>query len=239
MYDTRCAITGINVAASEGVMVALDPDGDGFRPITLGLAGAYDGYGTIGDIPEDRNVELIMTYFRDRAQTGDVVFNKDYREYGIPPRDVDSLLKYFERNFCDSSDEHPALALHGRPISYCIISKLVWDAIAEAFAPEEGSADGRFKEVFGGSPIAAAIYQSSLDDVGEGIRAMHAVDRFMRARGIAWSPPDIEMHGAVYDDDENDEFVAAARQQFADVPAIQRALDRHVQEQEALRDDEE
>src|SRR5687768_14655439 len=126
LYDTRCAVTGISLFTADAVMVALDRDGAGYRPITLGVAGGYSGYGTIEEIAEDRNTELIMAYCLDRARDGDMVFDDDYRrDFGIPPRDIERLLCYFERNFCDSSDDRPALALHGRPIVYCMISRLV------------------------------------------------------------------------------------------------------------------
>jgi hypothetical protein len=148
------------------------------------------------------------------------------------------VLGYFERNFCDSSDERPALALHGRPIVYCIIAKLVWDAVAEAFAPEQGTPEVMFKELFGDSPIAAAIYRSAPHDVVDQIRDMYAVDTFMRAHGIAWSPPDIEIHGAVYLDEETQAFVTEARSRFVDVPAILGALDRYAQEQARFNDDD-
>jgi hypothetical protein len=60
---------------------------------------------------------------------------------------------------------------------------------------------------------------------------MYAVDTFLRSHGIAWSTPDIEVHGAVYLDEETEAFVTEARSRFADVPAILAALDRHVEEQ--------
>ncbi|MEJ3742560.1 hypothetical protein WEI85_04595 [Actinomycetes bacterium KLBMP 9797] len=238
LYDTRCAITGISLFTADAVMVGLDRDGDGYRPITLGIAGGYDGYGRIEEVIEDRNTELVMAYCLDRARDGQMVFDDYYkRDLGVPPRDVGKLLGYFERNFGDSSEERPALALYGRPIVYCMISKLVWDAIAEAFAPEQGTAEVWFEELFGDSPIATAIYQPALHDVADQIRDMYAVDAFLRARGIAWSTPDIEVHGAVYDDEETEAFVTEAKSRFADVSAILGALDRYVEQQARFDDD--
>ncbi|WP_204008666.1 hypothetical protein [Virgisporangium aurantiacum] len=238
LYDTRCAVTGISLFTADTVMVGLDRDGDGHHPITLGIAGGYNGYGVIDEVVEDRNTELVMAYCLDRARDGQLVFDRHYkRDFGVPPRDIAALLGYFERNFCDSSDEQPALSLHGRPIVYCMMSKLVWDAVAGAFAPEQGTADVWFKELFGGSPIATAIYQPALPEVADQIRDMYAVDTFLRAHGIAWSTPDLDVHGAVYDDDETEAFVTGARSRFADVPAIQSALDRYVEEQARRADD--
>jgi hypothetical protein len=238
LYDTRCAVTGISLFTADAVMVGLDRDGDGHHPITLGIAGGYNGYGVLDEVVEDRNTELVMAYCLDRARDGQMVFDRDYkRSFGVPPRDIAGLLGYFERNFCDSSDERPALSLHGRPIVYCMISKLVWDAVAEAFAPGQGTTEVWFKEVFGDSPIPAAIYQPAMRDVADQIRDMYAVDTFLRARGIGWSTPDSEVHGMVYDEDETEAFVAEARSRFADVPAILGALDRYVEEQARLNDD--
>jgi hypothetical protein len=240
LYDTRCAITGISLFTSDAVMVALDRDGDGYRPITLGIAGGYNGYGVIEEVIEDRNTELVMAYCHDRAGDGQMVFDRDYkRDLGIPPRDIEAFLRYLERNFCDSSDERPALALHGRPIVYCMMSKLVWDAVAAASAPQQGTPEVMFKELFGDSPIAAAIYQPAVHQVADQIRQLYAVDSFLRARGIAWSTPDIEEHGAVYDDDETQAFVTEARARFADVPAVLGALDRYVEEQATFNEDDD
>jgi hypothetical protein len=237
LYDTRCAVTGISLFTADAVMVGLDRDSDGHHPITLGIAGGYNGYGVIEEVLEDRNTALVMAYCLDRARDGQMLFHRDYKRFGAPPRDIARLLRYLERNFCDSSDEQPALSLHGRPIVYCMISKLVWDAVAEAFAPEQGTPEVWFKELFGGSPIAAAIYQTALPEVADQLRDMYAVDTFLRAHGIAWSTPDIEVHGMVYDDDETQAFVTEARSRFAGVPAILGALDRYVEEQ-ARRDDD-
>jgi hypothetical protein len=231
-YDTRCAVTGISLFTADAVMVGLDVDGDGYRPITLGIAGAYNGYGTIEEIVEDRNTELVMAYCLERARDGEMVFDDHYRrDLGVPPRDIEHLLRYFERNFCDATDERPALALHGRRIVYCMISKLVWDAVAgTSLAPPPGTAEVWFTDLFGDAPIATAIYQSAPNDVADQIREMHTLDAFLRAHGIAWSTPDIEEHGAVYGDDETQEFVSEARARFADVPAVLGALDRYVEE---------
>jgi hypothetical protein len=213
-------------------MVGLVRDGEGHRPVTLGVAGTYNGYGVIEDVVEDRNTELIMAYCLDRARSGEMAFHPDYKQdLGAPPRDIASVLAYFERNFCDSSDEWPALSLHGRPVVYCMVSKLVWDAVARAVSAGRGTVEVMFADVFGDSPVAAAIYRSALHEVADGIRAMYAVSSFLRAHGIAWSPPDLDMHGMVYSDEEVEAFVSGARARFADVPVVLDALDRHVEEQ--------
>lgn len=238
LYDTRCAVTGISLFTADAVMVGLDRDGDAYRPVTLGVAGAYNGYGVLEDVVEDRNTELIMAYCLDRARDGEMVFHPDYkRDLGAPPRDIASVLAYFERNFCDSSDDWPALSLHGRPIVYCMISKLVWDTVARAISAGRGTVEVMFADVFGDSPIAAGIYRPALHEVADGIRAMYAVSSFLRAHGIAWSTPDLEEHGAVYPDEELEAFVSQARIRFAEVPAVLGALDRHVEEQRRFADD--
>ena len=238
LYDTRCMITGISLFTADAVMVGLDRDGDGHRPVTLGVAGAYNGYGVIEDVVENRNTELIMAYCLARARDGEMAFHPDYkRDLGAPPGDIASVFAYFERNFCDSSDERPALSLHGRPIVYCMISKLVWDAVARAISAGRGTVEVMFAHVFGDSPIAAGIYRPALHEVADGIRDMYAVSSFLRAHGIAWSTPDLEEHGAVYPDEELEAFVSQARIRFAEVPAVLDALDRHAEEQRRFADD--
>jgi hypothetical protein len=238
LYDTRCMITGISLFTADAVMVGLDRDGDGHRPVTLGVAGTYNGYGVLDDVVEDRNTELILAWCLDRARAGDLTFHPDYkRKLGAPPRDVAAVLAYLERNFCDSSDEWPALALHGRPIVYCMVSKLVWDAVARAVPAGRGTVAAMFSDVFGDSSVAAAIYGPAPHEVADGIRGMYAVSSFLRAHGIAWSPPDLETHGMVYSDEEVAAFVSDARARFAGVPVVLDALDRHVEEQRRFAGD--
>lgn len=210
------------------------------RPITLGVASAYNGYGVLEEIAEDRSTELLMAYCDARVADGRLVCDRDYRrQFGVPPRDIESLLGYFERNFCDAPDERPALALDGRSIVYCMISRLVWDAVAAAHAPDRGTVESRFEELFGDSPVAAEIYRPALHDVAGGVRDLYAVDAFLRAQAIAWSTPDLEVHGAVYPDEETREFVREARSRFATVPAVLDALDRYDAQQAALRDEDD
>ncbi|GAA0910820.1 hypothetical protein GCM10009557_85180 [Virgisporangium ochraceum] len=234
LYDTRCAITGISLFTADAVMVGLD----GSRPVTLGVAGGYNGYGVIENVVEDRNTELIMAYVLDRAREGRMTFHPDYkRDLGAPPRDIESVLAYFERNFCDSSDEYPALALDGRPIVYCMVSKLVWDAVGRAVAAGRATVEDMFADVFGDSPVAAEIYRSALHEVTDQLRDMYAVSSFLRAHGLAWQPPDLDEHGMVYSDEEVAAFVSGARVRFAEVPVVLGALDRHAEEQRRFADD--
>ncbi|GIJ46269.1 hypothetical protein Val02_31550 [Virgisporangium aliadipatigenens] len=239
LYDTRCAVTGISLFTADAVMVGLARAGAGYRPITLGVAGAYNGYGVLEEITEDRNTALLMAYFDARAADGRLVCDRDYgRRFGVPPRDIESLFGYFERNFCDAPDDRPALALDGRSVVYCMISKLVWDGVAAAHAPERGTVESRFAELFGDSPIAAEIYRPALHEVADGVRDLYAMDAFLRAHGIAWSTPDPEVHGMVYPDEETREFVREARSRFAGEPAVLDALDRYDAQQAALHEDD-
>src|SRR5262245_57016161 len=105
-------VTGVSLKGIGAVLVGLQPVGRGYRPITLGIAGNYNRYGSIDGIEEDLGTELVLAYFADRVRDGAFVLDPSYvDDYGKPPHDIECLLAYFERNLSDSSDDYPAAAL--------------------------------------------------------------------------------------------------------------------------------
>lgn len=234
-YDFRCAVSGISLRGADAVLVVLEPDGDQYRPVTLGVTGCYDRLGSIDNIKEDLNTALVTTYFRDRATAGDFVLNAQYaHDYGNPPRDIESLLGYFERNVSDSSERYPAATLFGRRLFSALVALPVWTALASAFAPDSRNPERWFKEVFRGSPAAEEMYQGHVPELTSHIGELFAVNSFLEARALAWSLPDgMQHYGA-----EMRQYLNEAQSAFHDVPAVLAALAQYAEEVDDLLHDE-
>lgn len=239
LYDFRCAITGISLKGVDAVLVGLQPAAGGLRPITLGITGTYNRAGSIDNIREGLHTDLVFAYFRERAETGQFVLDPGYkRDYGNPPRDIESLLRYWERNVTDSTDEHPAATLSGQRIFSVLVAEPVWSALAAAFAPRDGTVETWFKRVFGDS-VAQDIYGSRIPDLAARLREMSAVDDFLAGRGIGWQLPDPAEIGAQHDAPELRDYLDAAHSTFHDVPAVRAALGDYATQVRDLLDEDE
>lgn len=241
-YDFRCAVTGVSLRGSDAVLVGLRPVDNGYRPVTLGIAGTYDRLGSIDGITEDLNTRLVLAYFRDRARSGEFVPDPDHaKDYGNPPHDIERLLRYFERNVSERGgffDENPAATLFGQRIFSALIAEPVWTALAAEFAPRDGTPDIWFQQIFGDSPVAEELYRDRIPEVAAHIRELAAVDVFLATRGLAWTLPDEDEIGSQHFE-EMRAFLDTARVAFGDVPAVLAALGEYAEEARDLLNDDD
>lgn len=227
-YDLRCAVTGISLRGTDAVAVGLMAAEDAYRPVTLGITGCYNRLGSIDGIEEDLNTDLVFAYFSRSARSGDFVMDAEYADaYGDPPRDIEALLGYFERNVSDSSEECPAATLSGRRVFSALVARPVWNALADAFAPAGGTPETWYGEVFGDAPEPEETYRGRHAELVPHIRALTAVNRFLGARGTGWSLPDDGETGGQHFGSEMREFLDAARACFQNVPSVLGALDAY------------
>jgi hypothetical protein len=56
-------LTGVSVARVGATVVVLRRTATGYEPITLGISGEYNGYGTIWSIDEGPDTELVYDFF--------------------------------------------------------------------------------------------------------------------------------------------------------------------------------
>ncbi|MEU2673828.1 hypothetical protein ABZ622_34185 [Streptomyces sp. NPDC007164] len=236
-YDFRCAVTGISLRGTDAVLVGLRPVGDRYRPLTLGIVGEYNRLGSIDRIAEDPHTDLVAEYFHRRARAGDFVMDPGYADnYGNPPRDIECLLAYFERNVSDSSEEHPAATLFGRRVFSTLVARPVWTALASAFAPGGGTCETWYQEIFAESPEAGEMYRGLTGELARHIEELSAVDGFLDSRGLAWPIPCDDIGGQHFGP-EIREYLDAARSDFRDVPAVLEALTDYEQRVGDLLDD--
>ncbi len=69
-YDCTCMLTGVSVDHVGATAVILRRTAAGYEPVTLGIGGEYNGYGTIWSIDEGRNTELVYDFFATQSRTG-------------------------------------------------------------------------------------------------------------------------------------------------------------------------
>jgi len=223
-YDCLCMITGVSLHGVDATAVVLRREDDTYRPITLGIAGTYDRYGSIDGIAEDTHTDLVLSYFRDRLRDGRFVVDTEYLkiEPDEPFTDIEELLWCFERNnlcFDDfpGTPDHLA-ALDGAAVVSALIAQPVWDALAATATPA------------GGSAPAGDVYGDRWAEVSELARQFSAVNEFVVANGLVWAPPAEPSqryptgYGGQY---EMGEFLDEARRDYRDVPVVRAALDEY------------
>lgn len=220
-YDFRCMVSGVSLKGFDAVLVVLRPlAGSGYAPITLGIKGNYNRFGSIDFIEEDRHTDLVVAYFTERVHDGRLVLDPDYEgSYGKPPNDIENLLNYFERNVSDSTDECPAAALDGRRLFSALIARPVWDALAALPAPRV-SFPSPFDDIYG----------HHLPALAEHLRELLAVNAFVISHGLSWRPLDEEGIGEQHFAEEMEAFLASARLTFAGTPVMLAALDIYAEE---------
>ncbi|MBX9918370.1 MAG: hypothetical protein K2Y33_00845 [Mycolicibacterium frederiksbergense] len=242
-YDTTCLITGINLGSSvDTTVVLLHRTADGhYCPISLGIHGTYDGFGCIESVPADLNAALLTRFFSAAHRAGRFQAH-DHTHAGDPhwfdpDIDIESLLYLVERTTTCSElygqPYPPSTVLDGDPVVFAMIARPVWDAIA---AQNRSPRANLTTAAFGpGADIAASIYGQHLGQLAEPLREFAAVSDFIAARPLLWWAPPHEpvqryprSAGIRFSTEASRRFVEDARFEYRGYPAIQRALDTYV-----------
>jgi hypothetical protein len=102
-YDTRCMVTGLALMANDPTTaVLLRASEDGYRPVSLGLQGMYNCYGTIDAVEEDANSGLVGSYFFDQLRDGRLVVGA--QEQLEPTDDIDEARSFVDAARRDLGD---------------------------------------------------------------------------------------------------------------------------------------
>jgi hypothetical protein len=244
-YDATCLITGVNLGSSHDAAVVLlhrTPGGQ-YSPISLGIHGTYDGFGSIDGVTVDLNAALLTRFFSDAHRAGRFQAHDethvDDPNWFDPDIDIESLLFLVERTvscsdlYDDGSPYPPSTVLDGDPVVFAMIAQPVWDAIAS----QNRSPRTNLPAVaFGpGVDVAADIYGEHLDQLVEPLRQFAAVSDFIATRPLLrWVPPNDPVQrfprgsGIQFSAEEGRRFVEDARREYRGAAAIQSALDTYV-----------
>ena len=248
-YDTTCMITGVNLGSSVGTAVVLlhQASRGQYFPISLGIHGTYDGFGSIDWVPVDLNAVLLTRFFSDAHRTGRFQV-EDQTRLNDPHRldpdiDIEFLLHLVERTVsCSDLFDHagtypPSTVLDGDPVVFAMIAQPVWDAIAAE--PDSLRLDLTTSAFGPGADVAAEIYGEHLDQLGEPLRQFAAVSDFIASQPLLrWAPPNDPVQrfphgsGIQFGTELSRRFVEKARHDYRGVTAIQTALDDYERSKE-------
>jgi hypothetical protein len=231
-YDSRCMVTGISLWAQEAVLVLLDPSEDGtHRPISLGVRGSSNRFGSIDFIKASPNVSQLAAFLRKKFESGEL----DGLEERYQPKlkdageDLERFFQAFERNM----NEGDSNTLAGRRLAFALVSVPVWDGLVERASIEE-PAEILFPRLFGESATAREIYRD-LSSVRGPIEAQYAVHQYLESRGMEWTPsPSV---GDQHFSEEVLGYLAAARQRFADSTLMLEILSEYAEDIELELED--
>jgi hypothetical protein len=231
-------LTGVSVDRVDATAVVLRRTAAGYEPITLGISGEYNGYGTIWSINEGRNTELVYEFFAQQYRAGrftakDQTYDGDY-ELFTDEGGIEDLLAVIERT-CSCWERYgnvypPSTVLDGDVIVYALIAQPIWDAVTES-ASAASTLEEDFVRAFGDNPTAREIYDGRLSEVADEVRQLAAISEFVRKHELRWAPPgegEQRYWKHSYDQNSTDDwfaFIADARLDYRDEPAILRGLD--------------
>ncbi|MEU0497936.1 hypothetical protein [Mycobacterium sp. NPDC006124] len=242
-YDTACLITGVNMTSIDATAVLLRRDPGGYYyPISLGVQGSYDGYGSLDAIKDTYHTEALTTFFTNAFRWGRFHAH-DYTHAGDPiwfdpDIAIESLLYLVERT-TTCSDLYggaypPCTLLDGDPVVMAMIAQPVWDAITDARQPGRRNLAPM---AFGaGLPTATEIYGPGLHGLQEPLRQLAVISHFIATHPpLRWAPPgEPEQRyprgtGRQFSAEDNRQFVDEARLDYRWNNTIQRALDTYKQ----------
>jgi hypothetical protein len=226
--------TGVSLKGSDAALVLLRQAAGEYVSMSLAIKGNYNRLGSIDGIVEDANTRLVLRFFLASLRSGAFRVDEAYlaSHRCFPIRTTEDLLQACERNMNDGPGH---AVLHGQPVVFALIARAVWETIAQAARPPDEPVSAVFRRLFGSSPVGGAIYAGSLAEVSGHVGEFAAVDAFLRSHGLAWQPS--KAAGQDYPE-EMRQYLAEARQAFADSPIIRAALRRYEEEVAELLEDE-
>jgi hypothetical protein len=232
-YDCRCMATGVSLKGADASLVLLQQEGAGYQPIGLAVKGNYNRLGSVDGIKQDANTELLLRYFLDKLNQGRFVVDAAYfRSHGCYPiTNIEQLLAGFERNI----NEGNYAMLDGRPVVFALISRAVWDGIANDGRPARESPTALFQSLFKDVAIAAEIYGGSLASVWVHLQEQAAVSAFLADLGLDWKQADA---GGQDYPEEMRQYLQEARLAFSNCAVVLKALNDYEREVSDLLGDE-
>ncbi|KAA8886233.1 hypothetical protein F3087_26985 [Nocardia colli] len=223
-------ITGISLSGIDATLVLLQYTTDGYRPLTLGIAGTYNRLGCVDGVRGDLNTELVLRYFVDQRRAGRY-FAEDQTGIADEDRltsdsDIEELLQRIERTQRSNDDGKysGSTSSDREAIVFALIAQPIWDAITNGTPAPDGLSERELQRLFGQVSAPAEIYAGRLPELAPLLHQLAAVDDFIGSRRLRWAPPsepaqrypsDYGQHG-----DEIREFLDRAKRDYRDDPIV-------------------
>lgn len=195
LRDFRCQLSGISLLHAECALVLLSSNSGRWVPLSLPLWGVYEGVGTLGQMDEGPNAELILAGFQralregraelDRNTLGDLADELDH---------VETLVNLIAFSQVQGLD---AVRWEGQPVGFALASAHV--AAAFMTGEPELSPDLPLEGLPGfvlPEPASLSIYaplsQAKLNlrcKFGLSFYGFLALTQEFARQGRAWAPP--------------------------------------------------
>lgn len=192
--DFRCVFSGVSLLGSEVAVVLLQRLGERWRPAALPLFGTYEGTGTVAEVNEGPNSELILHALGQDGSAG-VVF--DFEAMGLEPQPIEHIETFLGLVACSQLQSGNLVRASEGELGFALLSAHVAAALMER-EPElaqETSVEGLGEVIFD-SELARSIYRQVRAQnhrlrckFGLSMVGLAALDQSMMAWGKSWTTP--------------------------------------------------
>lgn len=226
--DFRCALSGVSLLNSEVAAVLLEETEGGWRPACLPLFGVYEGIGTVSDVNDGPNADLILAWFQ-RGLEGQKVF-VDFAAMDLAPQEVDHIETLLSLLACSQIQGGGAVRTQNGALGFALLCAHLAATLMEGEPelPLEVPVE-RLAEVVFDSELGRLIYEPLRNEshrlrckFGLSMIGLGALDQAMKAWDRKWVPPG---PGIAATDAEPALWLAEALLEFADSPSIIEALE--------------
>lgn len=242
VYDTACLITGVSLSHIDATAVLLRRSAAAqYHPISLGIRGTYDGYGSLDAISTGDDTAALTAFFSNAFRAGRF-FARDYTHaedphWFDPDIAIESLLYLVERTTTCAhlygGVHPPGTVLDGDPVVMAMIAQPVWNAVTAGRRPGRRNLAAM---AFGaGLQTATEIYGAELNgNFHEPLRQLAVISHFIASHPpLRWAPPGEPDQryprgvGRQFSVEANRQFLSTARRDYRPENAIQSALDTY------------
>lgn len=232
--DFRCAFSGVSLLNAEVAVVLLQESGTIWVPVALPLFGVYEGLGTVGEVNDGPNADLILAWFQAGIEAGQVHVGFD--ALGIPPQPIDHIETLLSVVACSQLQGQgsvwtvsPSTQREGA-LGFALLSAHVAATLMEdepTLRPEVQVED--LPQVVFDSDLGHLIYQPLRHQThrlrckfGLSMVGLAALSQGMSAHNRPWGPPG---DGILLAESEPALWLAQAMVEFAESPSLIEALE--------------
>lgn len=118
--DYRCALSGVSLLGAEAALVLLERADESWLPASLPLFGIYDGQGTLTEMVEGPNAELLVERLESAMAAGRLSI--DFDALGIGAQDLQSLEMALGLVALSQVGGVDAVRFDERPLGFAVLS---------------------------------------------------------------------------------------------------------------------
>jgi hypothetical protein len=233
--DFQCALSGVSLLDAETALFVLQCVDGEWLPAGLPLWGRYDGLGTLADIQEGPNADLLLGRFQQDLESGNL--SVDWDKMGLEEQAIDHVETLMSVIACSQLAELGAVRTKEGPLGFALLSAHVAAAIMNG-EPElagdisvEGLPQALLRSPWGQSvyaPIAELPIKLRCK-FGLSFAGLACLIDEMKAQEIPWQPPGL---GIAEEEAEPALWMAQALVKFAQSAPLVEALEDYAGQEE-------